>query len=58
MIINLTRNEMLTIEGILEQEIEFQQGEPEHDEEIKAQIKPYQQIVRKLYRARTSKKEF
>ncbi len=46
--IKLSITEVYMIEQLLQQEINFCEQEPEHDEEIKHQIKPYKRLFNKL----------
>ena len=46
--IKLSQTELYMIEQLLKQEIDFCNEEPEHEEEIKDQIKPYKRLLNKL----------
>lgn len=46
--IDLTQTEIYLIEQLINQEIKFVEEEPEHNEEIKAQLKPYKKLLNKL----------
>ena len=46
--INLSQTELYMIEQLIQQEIGFCSEEPEHEDEIKDQIKPYKRLLNKL----------
>lgn len=46
--VKLSLTELYMVEQLIQQEINFCNEEPEHDEEIKEQIKPYQRLLNKL----------
>ena len=46
--INLSQTELYMVEQLVQQEINFCLEEPEHEEEIKDQIKPYKRLLNKL----------
>jgi len=48
--INLSQTELYMIEQLIEQEINFCNEEPEHEDEIKDQIKPYKRLLNKLHK--------
>lgn len=50
--IDLTITELYMIEQLLEQEVNFCNEEPEQEEEIKDQIKPYNDLLNKLKKVR------
>ena len=52
MLVDLTLTELCMVEQLLFQEVNFCEEEPEHDEEIKDQIKPYNDLLNKLKKVR------
>ena len=54
--IDLTITELYMIEQLLEQEVNFCNEEPEQEEEIKDQIKPYNDLLDKLKKVSIEKK--
>lgn len=46
--VKLSQTELYMVEQLLEQEINFCMEEPEHEDEIKDQIKPYKRLLNKL----------